>query len=170
MFDIRVPFALGRHATSSFRSGPAAGWMVAAAHEPGLLRSQPPRDSPAVSHALQLGRATGLPVDAVDYSAPSTIRAVTVAFFILSGISTAWLFNSSLGDATWSVSTGIGSCMAALVYEVGRPKRMSPDEAVELEEQWQDFGEQNDKHGIVVCCLKISLLCPICRTAHRPVF
>lgn len=36
---------------------------------------------------------------------------------------------------------GIGSCFAAAIYEVGRPTRLSSDEAVELESQWQDFGE-----------------------------
>ena len=41
---------------------------------------------------------------------------------------------------TRSVSTGIGACMAAWVYEVGRPARLSTSEAVALEGQWQDFG------------------------------
>jgi hypothetical protein len=44
------------------------------------------------------------------------------------------------GDASWSVSTGIGACMAAALYEVGRPARLSVDEAQELERRWQDFG------------------------------
>lgn len=35
---------------------------------------------------------------------------------------------------------GIGSCFAAAIYEVGRPKRLSSNEAMELEDQWQDFG------------------------------
>ena len=35
---------------------------------------------------------------------------------------------------------GIGSCFAAAIYEVGRPKRLSSNEAMELESQWQDFG------------------------------
>ena len=39
---------------------------------------------------------------------------------------------------------GIGSCFAAAIYEVGRPARLSSDEAVELESQWQDFGEHTD--------------------------
>ena len=38
-------------------------------------------------------------------------------------------------------AVGIGSCFAAAIYEVGRPTRLSSDEAVELESQWQDFGE-----------------------------
>lgn len=38
-------------------------------------------------------------------------------------------------------AAGIGSCFAAAIYEVGRPTRLSSDEAMELESQWQDFGE-----------------------------
>lgn len=30
----------------------------------------------------------------------------------------AWAAEASLGDATWSVSTGLGACLAAAVYEV----------------------------------------------------
>ncbi len=39
-----------------------------------------------------------------------------------------------------SVSTGMGACMAAGVYEVGRPRRLNVEEAQKLEGQWQDFG------------------------------
>ena len=38
------------------------------------------------------------------------------------------------------MSTGIGACMAAGVYEVGRPKRYSLVEAAEIDSQWLDFG------------------------------
>jgi hypothetical protein len=38
------------------------------------------------------------------------------------------------------VSTGLGSCIAAAVYELGRPRRLSVDEAQALEAQWQHFG------------------------------
>lgn len=60
-----------------------------------------------------------------------------------SGIAVAWAFQAGLGDGTWSISTGIGACMAAAVYEVGRPDRLNPEEAVELESQWQEFGKLN---------------------------
>ena len=50
---------------------------------------------------------------------------------------------AGLGDATWSVSSGIGTCAAAGLYEVGRPDRLSGQEAETLEAQWQDFGKQN---------------------------
>ena len=47
-----------------------------------------------------------------------------------------------LGDATWSVSSGIGTCAAAGLYEVGRPERLSGQEAETLDAQWQEFGKQ----------------------------
>ncbi len=49
--------------------------------------------------------------------------------------------SSALGDATWSLSTGLGSCLVAGIYEVGRPDRLSPEEANQLDEQYADFGE-----------------------------
>ncbi len=47
---------------------------------------------------------------------------------------------SPAGDATWSVSTGLGACMAAGVYEVGRPRRVSAEEAADIDTRWRDFG------------------------------
>jgi hypothetical protein len=44
------------------------------------------------------------------------------------------------GDATWSVSTGLGACIAGAVYEVGRPKRYTAEEAAQLDAEWRDFG------------------------------
>lgn len=52
----------------------------------------------------------------------------------------AWGFAAALGDATWSVSTGLGSCFVSAIYEVGRPDRLSSDEAQELEDKYADFG------------------------------
>ena len=45
----------------------------------------------------------------------------------------------SPAPARRSVSSGIGACLAAGVYEVGRPRRLSVTEARQLEGQWQDF-------------------------------
>lgn len=39
---------------------------------------------------------------------------------------------------------GIGACVAASVYEVGRPDRLSVEEAQALEAQWQDFARFAD--------------------------
>lgn len=87
----------------------------------------------------QLRRFAGQKVDDPSYSAPLLIRAPTVLLFAASGIGVAWAFQAGLGDGTWSISTGIGACMAAAVYEVGRPDRLNLEEAVEMESQWQEF-------------------------------
>lgn len=78
-------------------------------------------------------------VDDLGYSAPSWIRGLALSICLAAGFGISLAFSLGLGDATWSVSSGIGACMAAGVYEVGRPKRLSVSEAKELEEQWQDF-------------------------------
>mmetsp|Transcript_26026 Transcript_26026/g.56774 ORF Transcript_26026/g.56774 Transcript_26026/m.56774 type:complete len:323 (-) Transcript_26026:763-1731(-) len=91
-----------------------------------------------------LGVAAGLPVDDLGYSAPAAVRAATIAICLAGGLGIAGVLNAGLGDATWSVSTGIGVCMAAGVYEVGRPARLSVTEAQTLEDQWQDFANFAD--------------------------
>eukprot|EP00873_Tetraselmis_striata_P034627 jgi/Tetstr1/454891/TSEL_041755.t1 len=87
----------------------------------------------------KFGRIIGQPVDAVDYSAPTGIRLAAAGVCILTGFSIAAVCELGLGDATWAVSTGIGSILVSGIYEAGRPQRLSPEEAVALEEQWQDF-------------------------------
>lgn len=73
------------------------------------------------------------------YEAPLPLKTAVGAITLATGTAMAVLFSGGLGDATWSVSTGLGACMAAGVYEVGRPTRMSKEQAVALELQWQDF-------------------------------
>lgn len=80
-------------------------------------------------------------VDDVTYQAPLGLHLATVAVFCCGGALTAWAFEAGLGDPTWAVSTGLGACMAAAIYEVGRPARLSVEEAQALEAQWRDFGE-----------------------------
>ena len=87
----------------------------------------------------RLGRASHLDVDAIDYEAPLSLRIATIAFFAMSGVGTSAFLDASLGDVTWAVSSGIGSLFGAGLYEVGRPDRLSVDEAKILESQWQDF-------------------------------
>lgn len=86
-----------------------------------------------------LGTSSGLDVDAIDYVAPLTVRLGAAAIFALSGLLMAMVLEAMFGDATWAVSTGIGSLFAAGLYEVGRPERLSVPELQELESQWQDF-------------------------------
>ena len=42
-----------------------------------------------------------------------------------------------------AIIAGIGSCFAAAIYEVGRPARLSSNEAMQLENQWQNFGKHS---------------------------
>lgn len=87
-----------------------------------------------------LGKAAGLNVDAVEYEAPTALRVANGGVFLLSGAAVAVALSSALGgEATWSVSTGLGSCLAAGVYELGRPRRLSVDEQVALEARWKEF-------------------------------
>ncbi|KAK9825793.1 hypothetical protein WJX74_008115 [Apatococcus lobatus] len=94
----------------------------------------------------KLGNLTGQRTEDVGYEAPLPLKAATVLFFIAAGTATAWLIHSGLGDATWSVSSGIGTCAAAGLYEVGRPDRLSGQEAETLEAQWQDFAAWANDH------------------------
>lgn len=79
-------------------------------------------------------------MDDLRYEAPAGLRLATVLLFLCGGGLTAWAFEAGLGDPTWAVSTGLGACMAAAIYEVGRPARLSVAEAQALEAQWRDFG------------------------------
>lgn len=90
------------------------------------------------------GRLMGNDVDALGYEDPVILRIAAVSLAVFWGIVTAQLFELLLGDATWSVSTGIGACFAAFVYEVGRPERLSKDDAIQLENIWQDFSSFAD--------------------------
>ena len=70
-----------------------------------------------------------------------------------------------VASSTTALLAGIGSCFAAAIYEVGRPTRLSSDEALELESQWQDFGEPVTHITIsaALCCTLGSSCCnPSC--------
>jgi uncharacterized membrane protein YgcG len=86
-----------------------------------------------------LGRLTGKNLDAVDYEPSIALKATTIIFFIASGCLVSFGLEATLGDASWAVSTGIGSAIVAGVYEAGRPDRLSPAQLQVLELQWQDF-------------------------------
>ncbi len=62
------------------------------------------------------------------------------ALFAAGGVAVAAALSSALGgEATWAVSTGLGAVLAAGVYEVGRPQRLSAAQAVALDAQWTAF-------------------------------
>lgn len=83
-----------------------------------------------------LGTLAGLDVDAASYEAPSALRAANVALYVAGGVAIAASLNVALGgEATWSVATGLGSCAAAGVYEIGRPQRLSATQQVALESE-----------------------------------
>lgn len=81
----------------------------------------------------------GTSLDDPNFEASGTVYAATWTVFVLSGASVALMLNLLLGEATWSVSSGIGLGLAAAVYELGRPKRYNLDEKAELDAQWRDF-------------------------------
>lgn len=134
-----------------YSEGPSLGDLTGAALWAGSLYYASPlqllllflgridTDRPSDWVLRTIGRAAGYDVDGLSYEAPLAVRAATVALFAASGGATAWFFSWAFGDATWAVSTGLGACIAAAVYELGRPERLSVEEAEELEEQWQAF-------------------------------
>ena len=86
-----------------------------------------------------LGRAAGLPINEASYTVPAWIHLTSYLVFALSGLGISLGLSYSLGDSTWALSTGIGSLLAAGMYEIGRPERMSTKEAVTLEAQYVEF-------------------------------
>lgn len=86
-----------------------------------------------------IGRGTGQEVDGLQYQHPLYVRALALVATIASGCCVAYALDAGLGDATWGVSSGIASCLAAGVYELGRPERLSVEKATMLEDQWQVF-------------------------------
>lgn len=92
-------------------------------------------------------------MDAVEYAAPAWLQAVAALTCFVGGISISALLASGLGDPTWSISSGIGALFAAAIFEVGRPARLTVQEAQQLEMQWQDFGGFVRTRQLVNCCL-----------------
>jgi hypothetical protein len=87
-----------------------------------------------------LGRALGQSVTDLGYKHSVMVYAIAMATTVCAGSCVAFALVEGLGDATWGVSSGIAACMAAGVYELGRPTRLSSEEAIQQEGQWQQFG------------------------------
>ena len=96
-------------------------------------------DRPSDWLMARLSQAAGLDPDALDYEPPLFARAVALAATAASGAAVAGLFEATLGEATWSVSSGLGLCFLAAVFEAGRPKKLTVGEAKEREDNWQVF-------------------------------
>jgi hypothetical protein len=92
-----------------------------------------------------IGRGTDQPVDNVGYEHPAWLTVIGLFVVLGNGCSVAFGLTWALGDPTWAISSGIATCMAAGVYELGRPERISGQQAVELEEQWKLFGTDATK-------------------------
>ena len=104
-------------------------------------------DRPGDDLLRALGRATGQNVEAPEYTAPTALRLLSVLAFIAIGTAVSVGVSSSLGgEATWSVSTGLGAVCVAGVVEVGRPKQLTAQEQVALEADWQEFKGWADVH------------------------
>lgn len=104
-----------------------------------LFRGKIETERPSDWVLRRLGLAARLDVDAIDYVAPPPLQLATFGFFAVSGVVMAAALDAALGDETWAVSGGIGALFAAALYEVGRPERLSVEEAQVLEGQWRDF-------------------------------
>ncbi len=107
----------------------------------GFFKSERPSDW----IIYRLGAAAGLDVDAPSYAAPLPLRAAAVGAAAAGGVAVAAALDAGLGDAIWSVSSGIGVLIASLVTEASRPTRLAPAEAEELEASWQLFSAFADE-------------------------
>ncbi len=84
-------------------------------------------------------------MDAIDYVVPGPLQAAALALFGASGMAVSASLQALLGDSIWAVSTGMGAALASGMYEVARPRRLSVDEALEKEKQWQEFSRFADQ-------------------------
>ncbi|GLI65966.1 hypothetical protein VaNZ11_009650 [Volvox africanus] len=88
---------------------------------------------------MQLARGP-LGLDILDVNeAPSWLAYIAMGICLVSGLAISFSLQAGLGDSIWALSTGTGACLAAGVYEVGRPKRLNLEEARQLDQQWRDF-------------------------------
>ncbi|KXZ51868.1 hypothetical protein GPECTOR_11g304 [Gonium pectorale] len=71
--------------------------------------------------------------------APSWLTALAAGVCVASGLAISAVLQFGLGNSIWALSTGTGACLAAGVYEVGRPTRLDRQEAAQLDAQWRDF-------------------------------
>ena len=78
-------------------------------------------------------------VDDGSYVPGPDLYASMIGVIVGLGLATAAGLKVAFGGATWGVSTGLGACMAAGVFEVSRPQRISAGEKEILDAQFEDF-------------------------------
>jgi len=96
-------------------------------------------ERPSDATATWLGQLFKLDVDSDEYEAPVWLLALNALIFCILGVGVAYTLESSLGESTWGVSSGIGFAALSGVYELGRPERLTAVEVVEREERYQAF-------------------------------
>ncbi|EFJ42408.1 hypothetical protein VOLCADRAFT_97483 [Volvox carteri f. nagariensis] len=88
---------------------------------------------------MQLARGP-LGLNIIDVNeAPAWLSYIAAGICLAAGLAISFSLQAGLGDSIWALSTGTGACLAAGVYEVGRPRRLSLEEARQLDQQWRDF-------------------------------
>eukprot|EP00210_Caulerpa_lentillifera_P004059 g3872.t1 len=103
-------------------------------------------DRPSDWILYKLGQLTNKPVDRVDYEAKGVLYGVMMGTIVIMALLTTTVISLLVDGATWSVSTGIGACMAAGLFEVGRPPRLNLKEKQKLDKQFEDFVEFADQY------------------------
>jgi len=91
-----------------------------------------------------IDRAQSLDPTGEGYTPTPLARLATIAATGASGVTITALLGASLGESTWAVSSGLGLCILAAVFEAGRPQQMSAEEAAVDEEHWQVFRQWAD--------------------------
>ena len=92
----------------------------------------------------RLSRALGVDTAAVGYEPPVGVRLCAVAVTAAAGAAAAAAFEATLGEATWSVSSGMGLLFSAGIFEAGRPRKLTVEEVQEREQNWEVFAKWAD--------------------------
>jgi hypothetical protein len=82
----------------------------------------------------------GQDTDAPGFEPSAALRTVNGALYVGAGAAVSLGLSTALGgEATWGVSSGVGAVLAAGVYELGRPRRLSPSAQLAVDDEWRQF-------------------------------
>ena len=70
---------------------------------------------------------------------PAISVPITALVCVGVGTTLARGVDAACGDTAWGIASGFGALAGAGMYEVGRPRRLSPQEQEELDRKWADF-------------------------------